>query len=487
MWPPKLLDQACAVLFQNEEAKLQTYFRDFVSDELWPTWASQCSKLSGLIDLRDFAEDALALLSQQYGANLTDVPMDKLIKSIKATPDAFARRKITVSFIHDQAMRIGPNIDTRKVHRDLVAYLLDREVGIFFNHARDIIKYRPVLQSPVETLEAVVRHMEQVGQDATLDHFLAWAADLGLKTLWPVLALYIAEDRGHLEETFLHVPMPRVFGAPSCVRNAIEKRVAPKGLCKSTPRSNVDLRRIVVAGHGTLAFTTSQGEKRLEVPQAHLVAGLPGTSRRLVWCLEPKRLNACIVDLALGKAILEFDVPQEGHDGEPNWIDCQRDSEGRLVLMWGHINGLTGALGCQNVMGLDEDTLEAFDADPDTVPSRTKVGSRIDYRDHGNLLSVHHVVQDSTTGPSNNQRSWDHVYQIVFGQNQILEMSSKNRPVTAIYGSPVDFALLSPLSSTSPLQRWALQSKDGVESYQCVETCSVPKLFVGSWTSITMA
>ena len=509
MWPPKLLDQVCGVLFRNEGQKVQAYFRDYVDEVLKPHWTSQVSKLTGLIDLRDFAEDTIQLLAQQYDASIVGTPMDLLIRSIKNSSDAHVRRNVTVAFIRDQAMSMSHTIGTEKVYRDLAAYVLSRETDIFYKHSADIVRYRPMLPMPVEAIESTVRHMESVGSEATLDHFLAWASGLGLKTLWPVLALWDSNANGTVETTFLHVPMPRVFGAPSCVRNAIEKRAAPS-LCKFTHHSNVQLDRIVLAGQGTLAFRerhydettstfkTSSQFKTLELPQAYLVAGFPGTSRPMVWCLNPKTLGACVVDLSAGRSVLEFDVPHEDHDAEANWIDCQRDSEGRLVLMWGHINSLTGALGCQNVMGLDEDSLEPFDVEPSGLPNRSRVGTRVDYRDHGNLLSVHHVVHDVVDdtrdgkpgdGKPSGPRVWNHVYQVVFGQYQILEMSSKSRPVTAIFGSPLDFVMLSPLSSTSPLQLWSLTSsiEGSGETYTMTHSCAVPKLCVGSWASIALA
>jgi hypothetical protein len=59
-------------------------------------------------------------------------------------------------------------------------------------------------------------------------------------------------------------------------------------------------------------------------------------------------------------SILEFEVPKDETEGLPTWIDCQRDQEGSLVFLWGHINAQTGGLTTQNVIALDEESSNFF-------------------------------------------------------------------------------------------------------------------------------
>ena len=481
MWPSSLLDQICVVLFGSEEYKLRRYYDEYVLKVLRPQWTSECVKLTGLIDLRDFAEDTLGLLAHKFGAGASTGPMDLLIKQIKNTQEPSVRRSVTVQYLQDQALTFGPLVSMRNAPHDLVAYVLDQELEIFFKHARDIIKYRPLVSTSSEVIEAVVKDMDSIGPAATLDHFMKWSADMGLKTMWHVLALWAANQRGEVEDLFMHVPMPRVFGHPSCVRNAIEKKGAPRKLCKATAHADIDMDRVVLAAQGLLTYKLNGTFQSLTVPQAHLVAVLPGCSKRLVWCLEPKTMSAAIVDLAAAKKLVEFELP---HEEEPNWIDCQRDSEGTLVLMWGRINALTGALMTQNYMGLaSEEALDQF-VDPVSMPARTSVGSRIDFRDHGNLLAVHHTVAETAASGT---RCWTHSYQVVFGDHQIMEMTSTSRPIEAIFGSPVALLMLSPLSESSAIQLWALESVDGSDKYVMKKASSVPKLPTGYYTSVTVA
>lgn len=483
MWPSALLDQVCVVLFGTEEHKLKAYYQEYVLKVLRPRWTSECVKLTGLIDLRDFAEDTLALLAHKFDRVSGIGPLDLLIKNIKATQDASVRRSVTVQYLQEQALTFGPSVTLRNAPHDLVGYVLEQELEVFFRHARDIIKYRPLVSTSPEVIEAVVKDMDAVGPAATLDHFMKWSSDMGLKTLWHVLALWAANQRGDVEDLFMHVPMPRVFGHPSCVRNAIEKKGAPRKLCKATAHDAIDMDRVVLAGQGRLTFKANGTFQTMMVPQAHLVAVLPGCTKRLVWCVDPRSMSAAIVDLGSAAKLVEFDLPRD--DGEANWIDCQRDSEGTLVLMWGHINALTGALSTQNYMGLaSEEALDQF-VDPVGIPARTAVGSRIDFRDHGNLLAVHHTVAETI---ASGRRTWTHSYQVVFGDHQIMDLTSTSRPIEAIFGSPLGLIMLSPLSASSAIQLWALEAgPDGHEQYVMRQSSSVPALSSGYYTSVTVA
>jgi len=207
---------------------------------------------------------------------------------------------------------------------------------------------------------------------------------------------------------------------------------------------------------------------------------LPGCALKHVWALDPKSLEATILCLEPYKVIAQFDVAPDEVYGMPNWIDCQRDSEGSLVLLWGSINPLTGSLYTQNILAFDEESLsesknlEMLDA-ISSLPERRTIGVRVDWRDHGNLLSVHHTVSDSVKA---NERAWIHSYEIVFGHNLLMTLQSDTRPIEAVYGCPNDVFLLSPLSSKNAVQHWTLDDK-----YTMTEAMEIPKCPDGHWSS----
>jgi hypothetical protein len=236
---------------------------------------------------------------------------------------------------------------------------------------------------------------------------------------------------------------------------------------------------VVLTGNGCISWKQKEEWNTVKCDQAHLVASLPGLVSRHVWTLKPTTLEACIICLEPYRIVAQFELTPDEISGEPNWIDCQRDSEGSLVLLWGKINSLTGSLHTQNILAFDEEclgekTFEMLDTISE-LPNRRSTGVRVDWRDHGNLLSVHHSVYDSA---KNDERSWNHTYSVVFGNNVLMEFQSDLRPIEAVYGCPHDIFLLSPLSSKNAIQHYELSEK-----YVMTESMEVPKCPEGHWTS----
>jgi hypothetical protein len=482
MWPPKLLETVGPLVFSDS----RKYYDAFVKQIMWPTWTNEASKLSSLIDFRDFAEDAWALYTKSFGLTLApSLTFDLLIKALKATTDIAKRKTSTVNFLQENAFALREHLKTWPTA--FVSFAIELELETFYSVASKVSRFRPVLKCSVDSIEQVIKQFETT-QDLTLEHFQGFCRDLGLTTLWPILALWHSHERGDVEEVFLHAPLPRIFGATSCIRNAIERNCNPAKLAKNT-RSPFQFDKSVIAGNGYLAFKSATEYEVHKAPRASLVANLPGISEgRYVWCLKPESLEAAIYCLEPFKLVLEFEVPKDETDSVPNWIDCQRDTEGALVLLWGHINSLTGNLNTQNVLALDEDALVSnrglnidFLQSISGLPNRHHVGqARIDWRDHGNLLSVHHTVNDEQQGL---QRLWTHNYEIVFADYLLMTLSTDARPIESIYGSPFDVVLLSPLSSTQPLQHWTLEDA----KYVLKASQQVPKHPSANWTSVCVA
>jgi len=235
----------------------------------------------------------------------------------------------------------------------------------------------------------------------------------------------------------------------------------------------------------------------MKVEEAHLVCTLPGLADT-VWLVNPHTLHSAIYRVRpTVQRLVEFILPdvmdlkhQEQSDElmKTNWIDSQRDSEGNLVLHWGHINAYTGSLAFENMMALDEDTIE----DPTTMeflekiavmPKRREKGQKVDYRDHGNLLSVYHKVKD-TFDSTNGQRKWSHTYELLFAETSILTYETESRPIEAVYGSPQEFLVLCPLSKIQ-LQHWTLNANG--TKFDMKERQELPKLVDGYWSSLCIS
>lgn len=496
MWPSKLLEKIAPVVWSSQETKLKEHYDAYVTKFLHCKWTSEASKITSLIDFRDFAEDAVVQQQVQVAAEQgPHVPIDRLVRALKSTSEASKRQTLAVAYIEENCLALRTFVNAQHVSPEFVAFALERELETFYKHAEGLTRFRPLLKCSLDSLELSIKALETAGLSATLETFQTVARNLGLSTLWPALALWYSMKMGDVEEVFLNVPMPRVFGAPSCVRNAIERHGDPTKLVKTAfVTKKITLDKALLSGHGHVAYKTGNDFKIFKASRAYLCAPLPGMDTRHIWCLKPESLEAAIYKLDPEfKLVAEFELPRDETEESPNWIDCQRDSEGALVLLWGHINSLTGSLYTQNAAALDEEAILAASG-PDanvgieflssiaSMPTRRVLGQRIDWRDHGNLLSVHHSVEDSTS--ASGTRLWTHAYDIVFGTHLLMTLTTDARPIESIFGSPEDVILLSPLSSSEPLQHWTLvrpEKAEGKPEYKMSGSCKAPKLDTGHW------
>lgn len=471
MFSNELLRSLGPILFTTE--KIRSHYATFVKSSLVPQWTAQVDPIVTLIDFRDYAEDTFAFSCAEFKIDgKFSVTVDNLVKALKMTTDSAKRRVMTVAFLEENVLGLQSSITNNVQSPDFLNFAIQRELLEYFDLAFGIGKIRPVLKCSVETIEAVIKQIDST--PLNLDKLEQYKKSLGVTSLWPVVALLTAHSMGEVEELFLHVPMPRVFGAPSCVRNSlskIDKDVTVVG------NSGILIDNAVIAGTNSLCWKTSQGWITKECSVASMVAVLPGT--RAVWCLDPLTMQAAIYSFDPFKILLEFELPVD--DKKPNWIDCQRDSEGTLVLMWGNINPLTGALHAQNVTGIDEEALfsdsEFVLQKVTDVPFRRRLGYKIDWRDHGNLISVHHRVIDI---PGVDRR-WANNYDIVFADRILMTLEIEARPIDAVFGTPKQMLLLSPLSAMQTLQLWSFDNG----SYSLANTSRLPKCPKGQWTSLS--
>jgi hypothetical protein len=458
MWSDDFLRDVSSIAFSDSE-KLNKYYDAYVRESLRPAWAIDVKKLTNVVHFRDYVEDLLK------------VNTSKLVAAIKSTSDPLMRSEYCLAFLHEHFLLRGYSLQDLK----FVSFAIDRELAAFFDLAKSIVRFRPVLKNSRETLELILQSLKTC---PSADFFVKLSKDLGHSNIWPVLALYSAHIKGEAEEYFLHCPLPRIFGGPSVIRNSIERTVNAEKLLSKSEALNIQ--NVVVGSASSLCYKTSSGFKVFDA-NARLLASLPGLTN-YVWTLSNEgsilkaRIYRC--DDAGPVTILEFDL--ERPEEEPNWIDCQRDADSTLVFSWGHINSLTGSLQDRFCFALDDDfaSKPIFHNDVSECEPRAVKGSKIDYRDHGNLMSIHHTVTDV----EKKDRSWMHTYEMCFGNYLLMSLTTDSRPVEAVYGAAHDFVLLSPLSSTQSIQQWCLQkSKFVLQNY-----LSVPKSLKGDWTSVAV-
>lgn len=431
--------------------------RAYVQRCLVPTWTSQLDKAKYLINYRDVTEAILEDLgvAREFTAGL------------KAAAD---KKAYCLQVLEDSVLA------SNYTHWKFLAFRLQCVADSVLKHARSVNGVYPVLIVSRDIVESVCERMLS-GIDLQRVH--AWASELK-STVWTVLGLYASVQNGDAEDLFIHPPLPKVFGAPCQARDVPKETTNPKNLTKASKYETISVDRAVMAGHGRICYKPSGSDfKVFDLESAELVAVLPGTAG-IVWCANPSTRAAVIVALeAKGpRPILCFELP----DANINWIDCQRDAEGLLVLLWGHVDTLTGSGPQINWAAIEEDSLlksnsgalEFRDSIVD-LPDRRHKGCRVDYRDHGNLLSVVRTTKDAIDDKE--KRTYEHTFNIMFGNHLIWTYESRQRPIEAVFGSPSQMLLLSPYSS-APLQLWALKDGNDRMWYQSVATSKLPADFV---------
>ena len=196
--------------------------------------------MTNVIHFRDYVED------------LVSVNTSKLVSAIKSTSDVSLRVSYCLAFLHEHFALQKYNLDDTK----FVEFAINQELDKFFEIARSIIRFRPVLKNSRETLEAVLQSFTKC---PTVESFVDLSKKLKHSNIWPCLALYVSHLRGEAEEYFLHCPMPRIFGSTSGMRNAIEKASnIEKLLVKS---ASLSIQNVVLGSHSSICYKTLHRDK----------------------------------------------------------------------------------------------------------------------------------------------------------------------------------------------------------------------------------
>jgi hypothetical protein len=427
-------------------------------------WMQACSNISSLMDFRDFVEDQWTIIVMETGVSL-DLGIDSLVKTLKTEPK---RAEVCIAFLSSKFRELLKSMTSTNMPRDFLIFTLNEEIEIYLKMVREVGRFRPLFKCSRDTIEKILNLIELKGK-LNFQDLKEFMLEMNVPTLWSVLALVMANETGDAEELFLHPPMPRIFGNESS-RDLVKKD--PLSIVKRS-KTSLQFHSTVVAGNGYLGYMTDAMTVQA-ADRAYLVSPLPGLNHH-VWALNPEKREAAIYCLKPFKVVAEFDLPADD-DAIPNWIDCQRDAEGTLALLWGHINPLTGCLNTQNMIGLDDD-LSNFNISKTVVNLKDhSLGFRVDWRDHSNLLNIHHTVRDDGVS----ERHFSHDYEICYGSYLLMTLTTDTRPIEAIYGDPHELFLLSPLSASQTLQHWILENG----KYNIKKSSGLIKPPKGHWTSL---
>ena len=470
MYAQDTLDYIASKLLDS--SKVQKYFSAYLEDQWQRVWTLR--DCTSALEIRDYTEQVASELLKEFHIQY-DLDFSNLLRLIRQTPDV-SRSQVTGAFLK-QSLEKVQGLILEPYAPKYVEFCTKKELELFYKTCEQIGLYHPVLAAPRETIEKIIGKMQgAIPRPLALADMHSMIKELEVTTCWPVLALWQSVIDGTAEQLFLNAPLPRIFGFPSSMRNDL--RFSSDVLYNevSSLKASIHMENLVITGHGQLCYYEAKQYTVVAASRAFLCASLPGLIGH-VWCLNPKTNEAAIYCVKpTFKTVAHFELPKEASDA--TWIDCQRNLEGHLVLLWGQINSFTGSMYTQNMSVLDEDALleghVTFLDSEQGIPNRQTKGLRLDWRDHGNLLSVQHTVKDSFT----TKRVWTHTYDIVFSNYCIASIQTDSRPIEAVYGTPKDFLLLCPLSKTQ-VQHWSSQDK----KFTMIGAHSVPK---GPWQSLVL-
>jgi hypothetical protein len=136
---------------------------------------------------------------------------------------------------------------------------------------------------------------------------------------------------------------------------------------------------------------------------------------------------------------LEIDLDVETLD----YLDCQRDRDNNIVLLYGTMNHNTGSIDT-NYFAWSEDDFTNRKIIPDPkettkLPNRYLEGTKIDFRDHGNLISLLNLTNEKQLDHS---RHFQFVQGIYYGNVLVPYEMPPGIRIVRLYGSPHKFIFL---------------------------------------------
>ena len=381
--------------------------------EVDPTLFESCKDV---VDYRDVAEDIL----ESYGvsANFT-VP--------KAQNKPVACSQALLAILKTSATAASLQ------YKD---YVLQEECKTWLALTDPSMTLRPRLKLQLPETEALLSAIED--SECTQQLVDLWSEKV--KSKLPIYAIVYAIHKGlDLDDTFLHAPKSSIRGSLCVLRDMSSEPLSVKA-CR---RQNPDLKRMIVCHDGWFAICSGAGCTKFVDPNAYLCVPIPGIEmvvgnalRR--YAVFAKGSTASVKAITFNEGKVTATTKLELDLGEPvDFLDCQRDRDDNIVILWGRRNVLTGNAVTQYVAWSEDELMsknpQVNVLETHKLPPRNVSSTKIDYRDHGNLLALVTTISETE---DNGSRTFAVDQKIMFG-NHVLE--SPPARVFHVFGAPGDY------------------------------------------------
>lgn len=419
--------------------------KDIITDKYVNAYKSSCNPLryvqefEGLTDLLEYRDAAEQILDK---LNITkEFPMPKQFMQQSNNKAQFMSSALHVFIIENLQIKCPWPLE----YIDFVFTTLSKE---YLLNTDPEVTLRPRLKTKIPELEAVIKEIETQYLLATKTMCDIWKRKLDCNSILPVIAiLYCFMSQIDVDDTFLHCPPTKVLGAPCMYREATLSEDFQKVVSYNRAKQVPNLKSLVVCVPQRAYFQHNNTWITLDDPNIKLSAIVPGleiqinetTKRRYYIFGNQSAVVYAVTDngtqLSFSKK-LEIDL-----EDNLDYLDCQRDRDNNIVLLFGKTNHNTGSIEMNYFAWSEEDfTNRKVIPDPKEtkkLPNRSMVSTKVDFREHGNLISLLSMTKEITTESS---RTFSFHQGLFFGNVQIpLEVPFS---MVQVYGSPHRFVLL---------------------------------------------
>ena len=246
MWPEVLLTTIGPILLKK--SSLINHYKTYVVDKLKPVWYSKLGHITNLLDFRDYVEDTLLQLQAELDVTQEFTIADLLLK-LKSSD----RRNECLEFLCSKALDLAPELSLFTKSKPLIAFCLDSELDKYFKASKELT-FRPLLKVAPSIIESVVKEIEIIDKLLSIKDLERFQKMLQASSLWSPLALLKANHQGELEDIFLNVPMPKVFGQPnSYIRSELDRKCNFDAIAKPS-KKKLDFKKVVLLSGDTIYF-----------------------------------------------------------------------------------------------------------------------------------------------------------------------------------------------------------------------------------------
>lgn len=386
-----------------------------------------------VLELRDLCEDILE--TEYYITKVFNLP-----KEITKVSNRCAIASATLyNHIVEHAVCKEP------WPKDYIDYVLQKEAQAWLELTDPKVTIRPRFKLAREELDELINTIEAQCAVCNKTWVKMWSIKLGFPdSIVPVLGiLYAIIKEQDLDDLFIDCPKSVVLGAPCNYREIID------AITVKAKSQSIDYSTFMLASNGSIYAYTTKWHKFIE-PLAKYLVWVPGLEQTVQieqgpairrYIIVAKDNVAAIMAVTYGPNGMliiskkaEFDLTET-----IDYLDCQRDRDNNIILLFGQFNHHIGSLKTVNYCGWTEEEFvqrKEGTIEPKRLLNRTSASARIDFRDHGNLLAlVSNITEKNET-----ERQFFYEQSIHFG-SYVIPMHFEKR-LYAVYGSPLHFVVI---------------------------------------------